>query len=177
MALASRTMVFMFLTAVFALAVLIVAGQAWSRSNDTRSEVTKLASGGLLGHRVKVTLEEFTLTPHPNEVKAGAVKFEVDNVGTMTHEMVVVRAPSAAALPKVTAPNPDRAIGDVDEEAIPSRDKVGETGDVKPGQHVVKTFKFTPGTYVLFCNIDDKNADGSITSHFQSGMSDTITVR
>jgi uncharacterized cupredoxin-like copper-binding protein len=171
------TVAFMFLAVLLAMAALVVAGQAWSRSNDTRSEVSKLASGGLLGHRVKVTLEEFTLTPHPNEAKAGTVRCEVDNVGTMTHEMVVARAPSAAALPKVTAPNPERAIGDVDEAAIPSSDKIGETGDVKPGQHVVKTFKLTPGTYVLFCNIDDANPDGTVTSHFQRGMSDTITVR
>jgi uncharacterized cupredoxin-like copper-binding protein len=162
---------------LLSLAALIVAAQAWSRTNDTRSEVTKLTTGGLLGHRVKVTLEEYTLTPHPNEVKAGGVKFEVDNVGTMTHEMVVVRAPSAAALPKVTTANPDRAIGDVDEEAIPESAKVGETGDVKPGQHVVKKFKLAPGTYVLFCNIDDKNPDGTVISHFQQGMSDTVTVR
>ena len=169
--------VFTALAMMLSLAALIVAGQAWSRSNDTRSKVEKLASGGLLGHRVKVSLQEFTLTPHPNEVKAGAVKFEVDNTGSVIHEMVVFRASSPATLTKVTAPNPDRVIGDVDEEAVPSSEKLGETGDVKPGQVVVKTFKLSPGTYVLFCNIDNKNPDGTVTSHFQRGMSDTITVR
>jgi hypothetical protein len=34
-----------------------------------------------------------------------------------------------AALPKVTAPNPERAIGDIDEAVIPSSDTIGETGD------------------------------------------------
>ena len=171
------TTVFTLMAMMLALAALIVAGRALSRSNDTRSKVALLSSGGLLGHRVKATLEEFTLTPHPNEVKAGTVQFEVDNVGSIIHEMVVIRAASPAALPKVTAPNPDRAIGDVNEAAIPASDVIGETGDVKPGQHVVKTFKLTPGTYVLFCNIDNKNSDGTITNHFQHGMTDTITVR
>lgn len=168
--------VFALLALLIASGGLIVAGQAWSRSNDARAQIAKLAAGGLLSNKVKVTLEEFTITPHPNQVKAGPVHFAVDNVGTITHEMVLVRAPSAAALPRVTTATADRAVGDVNEEAIPESDKIGETGDVDPGRNALKTFRLTPGTYVMFCNIDEHASDGTIINHFQHGMSDTITA-
>ena len=73
-------------------------------------------------------------------------------------------------MPKVTKPGGERSVGDVDEEAIPEADKLGESGDVAAGKRVTKTFDLSPGTYVMFCNIDDKNPDGSVTNHFQEGM-------
>ena len=54
----------------------------------------------------------------------------------------------------MTVTTADRAVGDVDEEAIPEADKVGELGEVHPGKTVKKDFKLSPGTYVVFCNID-----------------------
>jgi len=176
-ALTAGTLVFAFLAMLLAFGALIVAAQAWSHSNDTKDPVAKLAAGGLLGTPVKVTLEEFTLTPHPNEVKAGQVRFSVDNVGSITHEMVLVRAPSAASLPTVATATADRAVSDVNEEAIPESDKIGETGDVATRTSTTKNFKLTRGTYVLFCNIDEHNPDGTVLNHFQHGMSDTIEVK
>lgn len=168
--------VFALLALLLAFGALVVAGQAYSRSNDAKSQVRKLASGGLLGHRIQVTLEEFTMVPHPNQVRAGATTFEVDNVGTVAHEVVLVRAASPAALPRVTKATADRGVGDVDEEAIPEADKIGETGDVKPRAKVTKTFTLKPGTYVMFCNIDDRQPDGTVMNHFQRGMTETITA-
>jgi uncharacterized cupredoxin-like copper-binding protein len=169
-------LVFMFMAMVLAFASLVVAAQAWSRSNDAKDAVTKLAEGGVVASKGTVRLEEFKIIPLPSQYKAGTVTLAVKNVGTMTHEMVLLRAPSADALPKVTQAGGDRAVGDVDEEAIAEADKMGETGDVKPGATVVKSFKLTPGHYVMICNIDDKQADGTVISHFQRGMSATITV-
>ena len=52
---------------------------------------------------ITVRLQEFTITPLPSaETKAGTVRMKAKNQGTATHEMVLVRAASAAALPKVT---------------------------------------------------------------------------
>jgi len=171
------TFVFMLLAMVLAFAALIVAGQAWSRSNDAKDAVAKLAAGGVGATKGLVTLQEFQITPTPTVYKAGTVTLTVKNRGTMTHEMVVLRAPSAAALPKVTTPGGDRAVGDVDEEAVAQADKMGETGDVKAGATVVRSFHLSPGTYVLVCNIDDPQPDGTVISHFQRGMSATITVQ
>ena len=129
----------------------------------------------MIGTAETVALEEFKITAHPPVVKPGGVTFRVSNVGTITHELVLVRAPSADALPKVKTAG-ERAVGDVDEEAIPEADKAGEAGDVPAGKQVTKSFDLSPGTYVMFCNIDTKNPDGTITNHFQAGMHATVTV-
>ena len=121
---------------------------------------------------ITVRLQEFTITPLPSaETKAGTVRMKAKNQGTATHEMVLVRAASAAALPKVTTSGGERKVGAVDEDAIREQDKMGETGDVKPGKAATKTFKLRPGRYVMFCNIDD-----STGNHFAEGMNSSFVV-
>jgi len=121
---------------------------------------------------IAVKLQEFTLNTLPSaEAKAGTVRMKVTNKGTITHEMVLVRAASATALPKVTTAGGERTVGAIDEEAISEKDKMGETGDVKPGKTVTKTFKLRPGHYVMFCNIDD-----AAGNHFARGMYDEFVV-
>jgi len=170
------TMMFAALAMLFGLGALIVAGQSWSRANDAKDAVAQVARNGALASQGTVTLEEFQILPKPTLYKAGTVKLTVKNVGSMTHEMVLLRAASPDALPKVTTPGGERAVGDVDEEAVAKVDTMGETGDVKPGATVVKIYHLTPGTYVMICNIDDKQPDGTVVSHFQKGMSATITA-
>jgi uncharacterized cupredoxin-like copper-binding protein len=170
------TIVFALLAMLFGFFSLIIATRAESASDTAKARVAKIEAAGIpLGTSVKVTLEEFTITPHPAVVKAGSVTFEVDNVGSITHEMVIVRASSPAALPKVTKAG-ERAVGDVNEEAITKADTIGETGDVPARTHTTKTFNLTPGNYVLFCNIDNKSPGSPVLNHFQHGMSATLTV-
>src|SRR5262249_37888409 len=96
--------------------------------------------------KINVKLQEFTILPLPSaEARAGKVQMRVTNPGTITHERVLVRAASAAALPTITTAGGERKVGAVDEEAISERNKMGETGDVKPGKTVTKTFKLRPG--------------------------------
>jgi uncharacterized cupredoxin-like copper-binding protein len=170
------TTVFSLLAFLLAFVAVVTAGQAWSRSNAARSDVKKLAAGALLSHKATVSLREFSIAPRPTQVKAGSVEFTVHNVGTITHEMVLVRAASPDALPRVATATSERAVGDVDEEAISKADTIGETGDVKAGKTVVKTFKLTPGTYVMFCNIDSAASGGGVLNHFSHGMTATITA-
>jgi uncharacterized cupredoxin-like copper-binding protein len=171
------TFVFALLAMLFAFGALVVAGLAWSRSNDTRNALANVQTSGVVPTGTTVTLQEYTMTPHAAVLKAGNVRLSVNNVGSVTHEFVLVKEPSVSALPIVQTATADRAVGDVDEEAIPDSAKMGETGDVKPGKTVVKTFKLTPGTYVMFCNIDDKGANGTVLNHFHHGMAATITVQ
>jgi uncharacterized cupredoxin-like copper-binding protein len=171
------TFIFSLLAMVLAFGALIVAGQAWSRSNDAKSAVAQVAAGGGTPTGTTVTLQEYTMTPHAAALKAGDVRLTVNNVGSITHELVLVRAPSVSALPIVQTATADRAVGDVNEEAIPASAKMGETGDVKPGQTVVKHFNLVPGTYVMFCNVDNTNPDGTTLNHFHQGMAATITVQ
>jgi hypothetical protein len=169
------TLVLMLMALVIAFAALVVAGQALSRANDAK-HVAETAGVGTFPSKGTVTLEEFQIIASPTQYKAGKVTLTVKNIGTMTHEMVLFRAANADALPKVTTAGGDRAVGDVDEEAIPKADAMGETGDVKPGKTVVKTFDLTPGSYVMICNIDDPQPDGTVVSHFQRGMHTSIDV-
>jgi hypothetical protein len=176
-AIGTAAAVFAGLAMLFAFAAIIVAGQAWSRSNDAKSRVVKLASGGILGDRVRVTLQEYSMTPLPAEVKAGTVHMTVVNKGSITHELVLVRAPSPTTLPITAVATPDRSVGSVNEEAISESTKMGETGEVAVGTSKTLTAKLGPGIYVMFCNIDNKAPDGSVTNHFRQGMSATLFVQ
>lgn len=169
------TVVFAFLAFVVAGAALVASAQAWTRSNDAKDSIAKLEAGGTVAKATTVVLREYSMSPRPDQVKAGKVKITVHNEGTITHEMVLVRAASPAALPRVTTATGERAVGDVDEEAIAEADTIGETGDVPAGKTVVKTFTLTPGTYVMFCNIDSNTASGML-NHFNQGMSATLTA-
>lgn len=167
--------IFSFFALMLAFVAVVVASQAWSRSNDAKDAVHKLSAGGLLGDQVAVRLQEYSMTARPATVKAGKVRFTIRNAGSIPHEMVLVRAPDAAALPKVAVATADRVVGDVNEEAIPEADKPGEA-QVKVGATTTKTISLTPGTYVMICNIDNKLADGSVLNHFQRGMYAVITA-
>ena len=140
-------------------------------------------------------LSEFTIVPPTNTLHAGSVSITAENVGGEVHELVIVRAASAAALPM----KPD---GSVDEDKISASNKVGEIQQVAARSHQTKTFDLTSGTYVAFCNIVDTmmgsdttmmgsdttmmngtsttmNGMGSGTGHihFAKGMHVTFTVQ
>jgi hypothetical protein len=125
---------------------------------------------------LKVALLEFSITTNREAVPPGKVTFIVRNKGTVTHELVLVKG-TPSSLPIVNVATPDRSVGAVDEEAIPEAATMGETGDVKAGKTAKKTFKLAKGDYVMFCNIDDKNADGTVTNHFHRGMQAILTVQ
>ena len=169
------SLIFSGLAMVLAFVAVIVAGQAWSRSNDAKDEIRALAEGGLLGSKVNVRLQEYSMVAAPASVKAGKVSFTIKNSGTITHEVVLVRAPSVEALPRVTVAGGERAVGDVDEEAIPEADLPGEA-EVEQGKTVKTTIALTPGTYVMICNIDTVLPDGTVGNHFQRGMYSVITA-
>jgi uncharacterized cupredoxin-like copper-binding protein len=169
------TWIFSLIALILAFAALALAAQATSRSNDAKDSVKKLVAGGLLGDQVAVRLQEYSMVARPTAVKAGQVRFTIHNNGTMTHEMVLARAPSADALPKVQVAGGERAVGDIDEEAIPEADLPGEA-EVEAGKTVTETIRLTPGAYVMFCNIDTTLPDGTVINHFQRGMSAVITA-
>jgi uncharacterized cupredoxin-like copper-binding protein len=120
------------------------------------------------GSETTVTLSDYTMTPAPNSVTAGDVKITAVNNGKLQHEIVVVRADAASALPK-------KSDGSVDEEKIAESAKQGEIEDVAAGTTKSATIALTAGNYVIFCNVVDGKAPNTI-SHFQKGMSSTLTV-
>jgi hypothetical protein len=125
-------------------------------------------------------LNEFTIVPPTNTLRAGSVSITADNVGGEVHELVIVRASSAGALPT-------KSDSSVDEDKIAEADKVGEIEDIVAGAHRSKTFGLTAGTYVAFCNvIDDMMGTDTMMGshmgsgghvHFAEGMHVTFTVQ
>lgn len=87
-------------------------------------------------------------------IPAGTVNVEIDNQGGENHELVIVAANDANALPK-------KSDGSVDEDKITDGDKLGESGDVAARSSITKTFTLGPGTYVAFCNIVDDMGTGT----------------
>jgi plastocyanin len=168
------SLAFSFVALALAFAALVTAAQSESRSNATSKRIIKLAASGVVGNTAKVTLQEFSITAHPGLVQSGKVTFDVQNVGSITHELVIVRAASVAALPTVKKAG-ERSVGAIDEEAIAETAKMGETGDVAAGTTVTKVFDLPPGTYVIFCNIDNKSG-GKVLNHFTHGMATTLIV-
>ena len=114
-----------------------------------------------------VTVSEWIVKPQPIEVKAGAVRITVKNVGIMQHEMLLYRT-NANELPL-------KANGSVDEDAA-AANFVGEISDLPAGTAKTKTFDLKlVGLYTLFCNIEEKTADGDV-SHYVNGMVSRLTV-
>jgi uncharacterized cupredoxin-like copper-binding protein len=114
--------------------------------------------------RVDVTLGEWTITPQPAQVEAGTIAFDVKNEGSVLHEVVVLRAPSAEALPVAQD-------GTVNEEQHGEQNNVGEI-EVKAGETGTVAFQLQPGNYVLICNILDEQGH----AHFKEGMHAPFTV-
>ena len=86
---------------------------------------------------VAVKLKEFSVTPSPTSVKAGAVVFNVKNTGALAHEFVVVKTNLPVAKLPVKA---DRV----------TLKPLGEIGPLKPGKSGVLGFSLKPGKYVLY---------------------------
>lgn len=145
-------------TSLFAVAALGAMGTGASAcSND---------SGG---GKVNVTESEWIVEPDPTTESAGDIEFVGDNKGSETHEMVVVRADNADALPT-------DADGAVDEERLSKDARIGEIEDIAAQSSKTVTLNLKDGQYVVFCNVTETLDSGEIQSHFAKGMHANFAV-
>jgi uncharacterized cupredoxin-like copper-binding protein len=93
---------------------------------------------------------KYYLTVTPASVQAGPTTITFKNVGTMVHEVVVLKTDTPADKLKVGANH------EVSESA-----SVGEDSETKPGKTKSTTIDLQPGKYVLVCNIE---------RHYEKGM-------
>jgi uncharacterized cupredoxin-like copper-binding protein len=108
-----------------------------------------------VGRRIGVTLKEYSIAPSPAVGRAGRVRFNVRNVGSIPHEFVVLRtAKPAGSLLKGA---------EADEAG-----NVGEIGDLQPGQGKSLSLSLKPGHYALICNLP---------GHYKAGQHADFTVR
>ncbi len=112
------------------------------------------------GNHIQVSLREYSVTPSTSQIRTGNVTFDVNNAGTMTHEMVVLRTDlQASALPS--------GEGDTANEDAPGVKDVGEVSDLSSGQSKSVTLDLQPGRYLLVCNLP---------GHLRMGMWSVLMV-
>jgi uncharacterized cupredoxin-like copper-binding protein len=96
---------------------------------------------------VRVTLDEYAITPQDISVPAGRVELVARNVGRLTHNLRVEVKPE-----------------EPDQQAEP----LGTTPTAQPGATVRTTVTLKPGTYELRC---------TLANHDDLGMYGTLVVR
>lgn len=121
------------------------------------------------GTDVIVTLTEWKITPAAAEAKAGIVAFVTENAGQEKHEVVIVKGDMPEALPK-------NENGGMDEDKLPEGALIGEIEPMAPGQLCRGNFALQAGSYVLLCNVEEEEPDGTIEAHFAEGMYTTFAV-
>ncbi len=118
---------------------------------DTTTETTPPATStvGVEASEMKFALTSPTAT-------AGKVTFNVKNVGTVKHEMVVIKTDKGAGDLAVNGKVPETgAVGEV------------ESDDLGPGVSVSKTMKLKAGHYALISNLP---------GHYSGGMYADLNV-
>lgn len=105
---------------------------------------------------VKVSLKEFKVLPSTKTVKAGKVTFSAKNVGSVDHELVVIKTNLAPG--KLPVKN-DKAS---------EKGLVGKIPGLKPGKSGKVTLKLAKGKYVLLCNV---------AAHYQAGQYTAFSVK
>jgi uncharacterized cupredoxin-like copper-binding protein len=150
--------------------VLALAGCSSSKSSGSTSTtsggqsaggvtVTTAASGGptvvnVVGGEKSST--KYYLTVTPASVKAGPTTITFKNMGTMEHEVVVLKTDTPAGQLKVGA-----------DHTVSEDTSVGEDSETKPGKTKSTTINLQPGKYVLVCNVE---------RHYEKGMFTAFTV-
>jgi hypothetical protein len=100
---------------------------------------------------VAVTLQEFSVTPAQASAPAGRVTFQAKNTGPEDeHELVVIRTD------RDPGDLPTKSDGSVNEEGA-GLDAVGEIEEFKVGTTQSKAFDLAAGSYVLICNVVEKD--------------------
>lgn len=115
-----------------------------------------------------VSLTEWSVDA-PATADAGTVTITAKNEGGETHELVIVRADSTDGFVV-------DETGKVDEAGFAEDDFIGEIEEFDAGTEESGEFELDAGTYILFCNIVEEEADGSFESHFNEGMQTIIEI-
>lgn len=102
---------------------------------------------------VHVKLSEFKVEVDKANIPAGPVKFIIDNMGAITHEVVLELAT------------------DMD-KPLEAGGKSAEAPDIAPGKSTIMEWTIDkPGAYQLACHINDNGVD-----HFKNDMKTPLTV-
>src|SRR5262245_28140013 len=106
------------------------------------------ASQAPAGAQIQVRLKDVSVLAPSKRVPAGTITFGVRNMGTVEHEMVVIRR--------------DAGILPVHGFRASEAGAVDEVEELEPGKSGRLTVQLKPGRYLLVCNI---------VGHYQLGIS------
>jgi uncharacterized cupredoxin-like copper-binding protein len=104
---------------------------------------------------VQAKLNEYSIILDKTSIPAGPVKFEIENIGTEEHELVLENTGA-------------------EDEPFELNGKASEAEEIQPGEK--KTLEWTldqPGEYQLACYVVN---EGDTQSHAMKGMITNITV-
>jgi len=111
-----------------------------------------------------------SLVSFESSAPAGDITFRVKNLGTMEHEMIVLKTDTPFdQLPVTDAGDPPAPVKS-GANKVDEANNVAETGDpnLKPGETRTFSAKLDAGHYVLVCNL---------AGHYQMGMRAPFTVQ
>jgi hypothetical protein len=101
------------------------------------------------GHRLTVALMEYRLRPDHIVVPRGQLVIGVENVGRLTHNLVIARA------------TPTRTVVSTPKGTVAYTTTVaGRTPDLAPGHHATIIVSLTPGRYAISSTVDSDGALG-----------------
>ncbi len=172
---------------VIAMGALLIGAAACKSSSSTKKTSTPVKTTAAATHtpssgttpaatagspsaqgEVAVTLVEYQVKPIPTSVPGGSVKFTARNIGTATHEFMVIKTGLAPTdLPK-------KADGSYD-EAASGAEMIDHVKDIAPGTTGTLTLTLDPGKYVLICNVV-QTTNGQTVSHYAQRMATAFTV-
>lgn len=112
----------------------------------------------------QVELTEFSVSVDPASADSGETTFSVKNVGSVTHEFVVVKTD----LDEADLPTSEDGSVDEGGEGI---EPIDEIEDIEADGSGELSVDLDEGSYVLFCNV----VDGGV-AHYQKGMHTSFTV-
>lgn len=108
------------------------------------------------GHGIK----HMALVVHPLRVRAGEVIFHIKNISRdLVHEVLVIKPPAKPATMPYSKKRRKLIEGRID--------KLGDSGNQRPGQSYVMKVNLKPGRYLLICNQP---------GHYMAGMHVWLTV-
>jgi uncharacterized cupredoxin-like copper-binding protein len=111
------------------------------------------------------------VTPFASSASAGDVTFNVKNLGTVDHELIVLKTDTPFdQIPIADSGDPPAPVT-TGADKVDEANNVGETGDpnLKPGDTRTFTIKgLAAGSYVLVCNL---------AKHYGLGMRAAFTVK
>jgi hypothetical protein len=143
------------------------SGSGSASGSLANAECVPVGDIAIADSTMTLELDDFSIEPI-GTATAGAVGFELINIGEEPHELAVVAGDSIEALPV----DDDGAMI---EDDLPAGAFLGEVEPFPAGEECTGVFDLEPGSYVLVCNIVEEE-DGEIESHLAEGMATVLTV-